>query len=202
MYRFGIVLCLVLIFAFFFVDSRPISVVIQTEIRSASSSIGTADDPDARARYEWMRTRNPRTNEIPPNIRARELAYASTLPTKENYIEVLRKSGSSENVQILDWVPRGPFNVGGRTRALAIDVTNENIILAGGVSGGMWRSTNGGETWTKTTSPDQLHSVSSIVQDTHPGKTNIWYVGTGELRGNSARGRGAPYRGDGVFKST
>ena len=35
---------------------------------------------------------------------------------------------------------RGPWNVGGRTRALAIDVANENRMLAGGISGGMWLS--------------------------------------------------------------
>ncbi len=98
---------------------------------------------------------------------------------------------------------KGPYNIGGRTRALAIDVTNEDIILAGGVSGGMWRSTDGGESWTKTTTPSQLHSVTCLAQDTRPGKTNIWYYGTGELVFNSATVRGnEDFRGDGIFKST
>ena len=47
-----------------------------------------------------------------------------------------------------------------------MDVLDENVILAGGVSGGMWKSTDGGDTWNKTTSPDQLHSVSCIAQNT------------------------------------
>ena len=28
-----------------------------------------------------------------------------------------------------DWIHRGPYNVGGRTRAISFDVLNENIIL-------------------------------------------------------------------------
>ena len=45
------------------------------------------------------------------------------------------------------WVHRGPYNVGGRTRALSVDVLDENIILAGGASGGMFRSIDGGNSW-------------------------------------------------------
>ena len=52
------------------------------------------------------------------------------------------------------------------------------------------------------TKTDQLHSITSIAQDTRDGKTNIWYATTGELSGNSAGARGAPFRGDGIYKST
>jgi hypothetical protein len=106
------------------------------------------------------------------------------------------------------WVARGPYHIGGRTKALALDVLNENIILAGCVSSGMWKSTNGGSSWIKTTAPDQLQSVSCIAQNTSVGREHIWYYGTGEYipggRGGSASGPGgtdAFYRGDGIFKS-
>ena len=146
------------------------------------------DDPINRVIYETRRLVNPLTGEIPDNIRAKELSFAKQIP-KNNL-----KSGNA-----VTWTHRGPFNVGGRTRALAIDKTNENIILAGGVSGGMWRSVNGGSSWTKVTNLDDLHSVTAIAQD--PINTNIWYYGTGEISGNSARASGAPYRGNGIFKS-
>ena len=44
------------------------------------------------------------------------------------------------------WDRRGPYNVGGRTRALAIDISDatDNTVMAGGVSGGMWRTIDGG----------------------------------------------------------
>ena len=67
----------------------------------------------------------------------------------------------------------------------------------------MWRSTDRGQSWTRTTRRDQIPNVVSLVQDTRPGKTNIWYAGTGELIGNSATGSGDSfYQGDGIFRST
>ena len=53
--------------------------------------------------------------------------------------------------------------MGGRTRALAIDRYNERVILAGGVSGGLWRSTNAGKTWRKVTNRRTSPSITSIV---------------------------------------
>ncbi len=171
---------------------------------AVKAALGTKEDPQARLRYEYLRLRDPKTGNIPQKIRQKELKFASTLPVREsNYI--LTKSANPDKAAVVstNWQLRGPYNVGGRTRALGIDITNENNIIAGGVSGGMWRSTNGGTTWTKKTEPDQLHSVTCLVQDTRSGHTNTWYFGTGEYRGNSASGDGdnAFYLGDGVFKS-
>jgi hypothetical protein len=149
------------------------------------------------AEWELMRLRDPATGKIPDGIRFKELQFAKTLPVRGEFLK--RKDGVLASGE---WQHRGPWNVGGRTRALAIDVTNENVLLAGGVSGGMWRSADGGASWQKTTAPDQLHSVTCIAQDTRPGKTNVWYYGTGELGGNSAGKTGAYFHGNGVFKST
>lgn len=150
-------------------------------------------DENPAERYEWelMRTADPETGQIPDNIRALELAFAKTLPAHEDIYEpstVLSKNSSG-------WLPRGPYNVGGRTRAVALDVNNENIMLAGGATGGMWRSTNGGQSWSNTTLAEDLKSVSCVVQDKRPGKTNTWYYGTGEYTG------GYVISGDGIFKS-
>lgn len=150
-----------------------------------------------RLQYQQKRLADPKTHQIPQNIRNAELDFAQKLLTKQK----VRNAQQRVTEQI--WLPRGPHNVGGRTRALAIDVSDENVILAGGASGGMWRSENGGATWVKTTPEDAVQSTTAIVQDTRPGKTNVWYYGTGELRGNTAQGGGgALYRGNGIFKST
>ena len=167
--------------------------------RSAAAE-GTKEDPQARARWEWFRLRDPKTGTIPTNIAARELAFARSLP----------RALTGEHVPIVSkWTNRGPVNIGGRTKAAALDVRNEDVILAGGVSSGMWKSTDGGQSWRKTTAPDQLHSVSCIAQNRHPSREDIWYYGTGEghpaYRGGSAAGpimTNAYYRGDGLFKST
>lgn len=157
---------------------------------------GTKDDPFARWRYEFEKLKDPRTGDIPANIRQRELAFAKRLPTREGMF-----ANKRSQKQAISWVFRGPENLGGRTRALAIDVSNENVIIAGGVSGGMFRSENAGQTWSRTSQLSDLKSVTCLVQDKRPGKTNIWYYGTGEARANSA-GYKSEYFGDGLSKST
>ncbi len=151
---------------------------------------GGEDDPNERMTYDFYRLRNPNTGLVPIDIRKKELAFAATLPHRNE----------SRSIQ---WQNRGPYNLGGRTRALSLDVTNENIILAGQVSGGMWRSTDGGASFTKCTQPGQLHSTTCVVQDKRAGKTNVWYYGTGEHYGIvNAAGFTSRFSGDGIFKST
>jgi len=161
------------------------------KLKPVEAGIGAEEDPIARARFDWMRLRDPSTGSIPEGVRAAELAFAETLP--------------KDYSKSLSWNQRGPFNIGGRTRALAYDVSDATYqtILAAGVSGGIWRTTDGGTSWTRVTDPDQRPSITSLTQDTRAGKTDIWYASTGERRGNSAGGGGgAFYRGDGVYKST
>jgi photosystem II stability/assembly factor-like uncharacterized protein len=135
---------------------------------------------------------DPSTGKIPAGIRAAELDYAQSIaPAAYTNTQNAARLISNEN-----WEFRGPANIGGRTRALAIDIQDENTILAGGVSSGMWKSTDQGKTWRKTFTNSQLPSVTCLAQDTRPGKTNRWYCGTGEYFGNSA-----DLNGDGLLIS-
>lgn len=150
------------------------------------------DDPKQRQEFELRKLRNPKTGLIPANIRNLELEFAKSLNARS-------RTSFDENTT---WEHRGPFNVGGRTRALAVDVNDENIVLAGGVSGGLWRSINQGGTWLKVTVPSDIQSITCIAQDPRDGHTDTWYYGTGEFSGNSASGAGAFFLGDGIYKST
>ncbi len=169
---------------------------------AVASSIEGKDNPNGRIDFEWLKYHDPAVGEIPRGIRAQELAVSSRIPAVETELARLAKVNQIQRATTTNWVRRGPMNVGGRTRALALDINDTTVIIAGGVSGGVWRSTNGGGTWVPATIPEDLHSVTCIVQDHRPGKTAIWYHGTGELYGNSTSASGAPYRGDGLFKST
>ena len=156
------------------------------------ASMGTEDNPDAQAEMEFLMLRDPRTNTIPRDIRRREAILARSLAARP---------GISSN---LVWTERGPNNVGGRTRAFAVDVTSPSTLLAGSVAGGLWKSTDDGGSWSLRSAPDQIHGITCIAQDTRAGKTHLWYAGTGEIRGsttNAARW-GSLYLGDGIFKSS
>ncbi len=148
---------------------------------------------DPREQEAWQREMlaDPATGQIPEGITFKERWFA-----REQAAQFAAdRSGN-------DWTSRGPFNVGGRTRALVRDVTNENRLMAGGASGGVWLSEDGGQSWTRTTPPGAHPGCVAIAQDPRPGSTNIWYYLSGELIGTSARGGGSFYLGDGMFKST
>ncbi len=145
-----------------------------------------------RLQYEQLLAADPKTGTIPSNIRSLELSFARKVDLES----------PKSRTQSLDITSAGPFNVGGRTRAVAFDVRDESIIIAGGVSGGIWKSIDGGISWTRKSNPENRNSISCLIQDTRPGKEDIWYHGTGEIVGNSARGGDAPFRGNGIYKST
>ncbi|HRH66426.1 MAG TPA: hypothetical protein PLU53_09020, partial [Bacteroidia bacterium] len=174
--------------------SQPTGTVQDKKIKSRA---GEAES-EARERRQWERKRlkDPVTGQIPGLIREKELAYAATLPkAREHY--------SNGNARINGtWDFRGPWNLGGRTRALAIDQTNEDIILAGGVSGGMWRSTDGGNNWTRVSPVEGYPGVNAVAQDTRPGHEQTWYYLSGEAYGTSASGGASFYLGNGMYKST
>mgnify|MGYP000654556131 CR=1 FL=1 len=151
------------------------------------------------ARTAWLKERivDPATGEVPHGIRNKELAFAKTIPSAIN------SASRNEGRDSLDFVRRGPDNVGGRTRALAIDKTNAARLFAGGVSGGLWKSEDFAGTWKRVTSTSQALSVTCIAQDVRAGKESTWYIGTGEGRGSINVGSdGVQMYGEGMFKST
>ena len=141
--------------------------------------------------WDLERLRDPETGIIPRDMRMKEIEFSSHIP-----------SNSTSRNTPLYFENRGPFNVGGRTRAFAFDKLNPDHLIAGSVSGGIYSSNNGGTTWTETTTPEFGFGITCIAQDQRPGKTNVWYCGTGEAYGTSASGNGAFFLGNGILKST
>lgn len=100
---------------------------------------------------------------------------------------------SDGGVARLNWISRGPANVGGRTRAIVIHPTETNTIWAASVSGGVWKSTDRGNSWAAANGRLQNYAVVTLA--INPTNPNILYAGTGE----SLAGDGI--RGNGIFKS-
>lgn len=155
-----------------------------------------------RLEYEFRQVQNPFTKTIPQGILDREAEFSGKIDSTDIQSQMSKTyGGEASKKRFFYFRNRGPANVGGRTRALAIDMRNENTILAGGVSGGLWRSTNSGETWRRVTRKRQSPSITSIVQDPRKYRQNIWYYASGERYGNSAGAPGAFYQGSGIYKS-
>jgi hypothetical protein len=104
----------------------------------------------------------------------------------------------------MSWRSIGPDNIGGRTRAIWIDPANPNFLLAGGVSGGLWRSNDGSLTWEPVNSfnknPDfNQHMPIASIERLGNG---IFYIGTGSLHESGGNGSGGSgFIGGGLFRS-
>ncbi|HEX4958384.1 MAG TPA: T9SS type A sorting domain-containing protein [Lacibacter sp.] len=145
--------------------------------------------------HEWTMLHDPATGEIPRDIYRKEQQLLS------NIQQVQRRSGFRTTINNT-YETAGPSQNGGRSRAVAYDMRGNQIMIAGGVSGGIFRSTNGGSTWTYVHPTNQSRIISCIAQDPRPGFQDTWYAGTGELFGPSPSYPNAFIPGNGIFKST
>lgn len=100
------------------------------------------------------------------------------------------------------WTWLGPGNIGGRIRSIVIHPTNPNNMWVGSVSGGIWRTTNGGASWQPVDDFMANLAVSTMV--INPANTNTMYAGTGEGFIVSLETINAlqTAQGAGVFRST
>jgi photosystem II stability/assembly factor-like uncharacterized protein len=85
--------------------------------------------------------------------------------------------------------------VSGRISSLAVDPTNSNVAFAAAAGGGLWKTTDGGTTWSPMT--DDLPRLSSGSVAIDPNDPSTIYYGTGELNFSIDS-----YPGEGIFKST
>jgi photosystem II stability/assembly factor-like uncharacterized protein len=89
----------------------------------------------------------------------------------------------------------GPAGMSGRITSIDAVVSDPNTIVIGSASGGVFKSTNGGDTWTPIFDEQANLNIGSVaIQQSNP---DVIWVGTGE--GNP---RNSLNLGDGIYKST
>jgi photosystem II stability/assembly factor-like uncharacterized protein len=88
----------------------------------------------------------------------------------------------------------GPAFTSGRMIAIAVDPTDFSRFYVGVASGGVWKTTNAGITWTPVFDNETSYSIGTVVLDPKNPLT-VW-VGAGE---NNSQ-RSVAY-GDGVYRS-
>jgi photosystem II stability/assembly factor-like uncharacterized protein len=112
--------------------------------------------------------------------------------------EEMRELRIDEDHQVADagiwsWSYLGPDNIGGRVRTICF--VDSDTIYIGGVHGGIWRTDDGGSSWSHQSDFLASLAVTSIVVD--PGNPNRLFAGTGE--GFAVNNRAT---GSGVFRTT
>jgi PKD repeat protein len=147
----------------------------------------------------WKDKKYERSSGIKPfkrweNFMEPRVYPSGKLPSGQLYHEFLkRKKNKPKNSKTSgNWTHMGPYEVPsgisddvlvgvGRINAIAFHPTDENIIYIGAPSGGLWKTTDGGETWSTTTDDLPVIGVSDI--EVHPVNPDIIFMATGDLDG-------------------
>jgi photosystem II stability/assembly factor-like uncharacterized protein len=95
----------------------------------------------------------------------------------------------------LRWREIGPAVGGGRVTSVVGSARDPKLYYVGTAAGGVWRSTNGAETWTPVFDRQPVSSIGAVAID--PTNDDTVWVGTGETNP-----RNDVTYGGGVFKST
>jgi photosystem II stability/assembly factor-like uncharacterized protein len=88
----------------------------------------------------------------------------------------------------------GPAGMSGRITAIAALESDPMTVYAGAASGGVWKSTNGGDTWRPLFDDQRVANIGAIA--VHQGTRDVVWVGTGE--GNP---RNSADPGAGIYRS-
>ncbi|MEY8020942.1 thrombospondin type 3 repeat-containing protein [Muriicola sp. SD30] len=98
-----------------------------------------------------------------------------------------KQASSARSNPISNWNSVGPFAVRvfsgrlpgtGRVNQIAVDPNNENTWYIGAPAGGIWKTTDGGQTWTNLFDEFPQIGVSGIAIDSND--SNIIYITTGD----------------------
>ncbi len=126
--------------------------------------------------------------------------YAPNYQIKEllKYKDFINEQGlgKKNNANELNWRELGPGNVAGRTRAILVNPEDVDEWTVGSVGGGVWRTSDAGQTWTNLTKnlPNLATSTLGWAPYSDP---NVIYVGTGEGFGNVDQ-----IDGSGIWRTT
>lgn len=146
-----------------------------------------ADKPDMYSKY---------FKAITTRIGEEKSGYEMNYKTKELQKARKYRLKVKSSEAPLNFVSRGPANVGGRTRAIIVDPddSNKNTWFAGSATGGIWKTTDAAENWTNLSNDLTNLSVNALAMA--ESNHNIIYAGTGESFPGSAQNLG-----NGIWKS-
>ncbi len=129
---------------------------------------------------------------------------------REEGVQVMRLRAADSRLKALSsgevWQEMGPSTmnmtgwafgkVSGRNNAIVVHPSDENTIYFGAAAGGVWKTTNGGSSWTPVF--DQVGTLPIGAVHLDPANPQRVWVGTGDKNGGGCAG----YLGNGVFLST
>ncbi len=176
--------------------------------RHADAPLRPYDEPDAAAELAWRKRQGPDPSFDTAAAYRRASRHVDAMPRFSTRFDVTLEDRPAPSVfgvasfaskRLLGtWEALGPGNIGGRTRSLLIHPTEPDIMYTAGVSGGVWKTTNGGGHWFPLA--DDIANIAVNSMAMRPDDPETIYIGTGEgYFREEVRGTWLPLRGAGVF---
>lgn len=179
-------------------NNRP--VLPKAELRK----LPVYERPDYHAEFEYLRTVDPTLLRVP--IERIDAAYGTVAKSISDQKAGI-KTGGIPGISGVNWVERGPNNIGGRTRAIMFDPKDTTDAMptmrykkawAGSAGGGLWYNndiTDASGSWQKV--DDFWDNLAIMAMAYDPSNKNIMYVGTGEFTINTDA-----VNGGGIWKTS
>ena len=164
---------------------------------------GEAMDYFIKRRLPEGETELPMERYLEAQAAMQEMPLYSTASNRMVASRAALKSLAPEQQRLGTWTWLGPGNIGGRTRSIIFNPQDPNVIYAGAVTGGVFKSTNAGQSWTPLTDLIAHVSVSSLAME--PNNPNVIYAGTGEgyeIGSSNGVNITGGYRGLGIYKTS
>lgn len=164
-------------------------------------------DPPYWRQLDWFQRRFGHLGYIPEGVREKQISEIRKLRSRQGYqMKDQPSPGAGEPSQPVpgscNWTPVGasPLVVSaniawsGRAISIAFHPTNPSIIYVGTANGGVWKTTDGGQTWSPKSDYQRSLAIGSLAID--PNDPQRIFAGTGQY--GSAVGT---YYGNGILSS-
>lgn len=129
------------------------------------------------------------------NVKTGKVEASDFIKAQQEVEEFSQKKGGGPG---LTWTELGPDNSGGRCRAIKVDPSSFNVVWAGSVTGGLFKTTSGGNLWERV---ESFHENLAVNMIEIAGNGYI-YVGTGPSHDGPSANEGSGAYGNGVYVST
>jgi photosystem II stability/assembly factor-like uncharacterized protein len=138
-------------------------------------------------------------DKLPKDILFMQRAFPYGEIKVDAYVDALawQKTHVANRSTAREWELAGPLNIGGRITDIEIPNDEPGTYYIGAASGGIFKSTNAGESWTPIFDDQPMLSIGDI-EISAANSQHIW-VGTGEP---NAGGGSLAYDGNGLYKSS
>lgn len=136
------------------------------------------------------------SEKYPHDFMFMQRAYPTGEIKTDAYREAIQWKKQQERSVGGSWEFVGPINIGGRVTDIEVPEDQAETYFVGTASGGVFKTTNAGNSWVPIFDDQQMLSIGDI--EISKSNTNTIWVGTGEV---NAGGGSLAYDGDGIYKS-